>query len=1150
LVASWQTDSAKVTFNAGEGRFPGLNETRLTRERLVGDAVKPSDLPRPVADNGGFIHWSLTDGTMVAPDAVVENTNDLELVAQYGAWVTVTLDLQGGRWPGNTDPDEQDDEPGSQIVVPFGGVYDADGAIVDPVRDNFAFIRWNVINPADPADGTDDIQLTRWPVNYADPHTIVAEWLQKYEVAFDANAPEYRTSSVMEMPTTPLTVTENLDYPELPQPSLAGYTFDGWFTTADTSGIEAIGLNDPSDRKPSQAGAWSDDATARTDTLYAKWNANEITVTFDDNHPGGGTKNQRLKVDGEYTTPTPNPERIGYTFAGWNQAEGGGESAVSAGDRVVKTDNHTVYAQWDAITYNVSYQSGIEDLQFKDENNNAIDDVVIEQVEFGTAYPSLVDLGLTLERPGYVLSGWRIDGGTDPQDLPAAMMVAADHTVEAVWVKADLTVEVCMILSGCSEGDFVAYNARVGSAYSGFVLERLEDPNGDYWHAGWTFYPTESPASSQDIVDTNVAPEDVLLPDDHRIEPLSMERHALTLDGNHPNPSLGSSVTLPSGAYRVAQGEPYPSIDNASLEGYTFQGWGLTPETTNVIGLAAQSTTDAPHTLYAIWLGNGVEVTFDPNPLAPEDETLTTQTFGTAYSTAGLTTPTPTQSGFTFSGWYLDDDGSEPFDGPQVTDAAGNAVDGAYVEDTNPHTVYATWTPNEYNVTIDLQGGSWPSGGSPSDADTSTPETDIVRLYTDAYNRDGAIPDPERAGYVFQFWSVVQLDGSHVLEDVLPSSPLRYAGDHKLEAQWRKQHDITLDGNAPAGRSTLVSPSTITVTEGITVPALPIPEVPGYTFSGWYPSQDSVSNANERIQGEGDPQPSGVPLWEQDNGTPWTTLYAGWTANTVTVTYDDNHDSGGATEIDVTVDGAYEHPDAPSNRPNYTFAGWNTANDGSGDTVADTSTVTATNNHTLYAQWTYDGQSAAWVGGTAAAAPTGSFTLDGVTFNVTSTTEGSAGNGTGVRLVGALQTPDPSSTTLDATTPAAALQNGNTATAYARFGTAAPTDVKAAIESLTDAGGNPLYAVDVVGSDGSPLTVASQSSSSTLKASTMRYACARSTMTVRRTRTLSFRLKTSLPLKVHHFSRKSVHQAHLTWNFRPTLPLQRRILSTPSMARR
>jgi uncharacterized repeat protein (TIGR02543 family) len=88
------------------------------------------------------------------------------------------------------------------------------------------------------------------------------------------------------------------------------------------------------------------------------------------------------------------------------------------------------------------------------------------------------------------------------------------------------------------------------------------------------------------------------------------------------------------------------------------------------------------------------------------------------------------------------------------------------------------------------------------------------------------------------------------------------------------------------------------------------------------------------------------------------TLYAQWTENTYTVTYNGNGNTGGAVPTDAT---SYHMADTATVlgntgtlvRTGYTFAGWNTAAGGSGTSYAGSDTFAiGTSNVTLYAQWT------------------------------------------------------------------------------------------------------------------------------------------------------------------------------------------------------
>ena len=103
-------------------------------------------------------------------------------------------------------------------------------------------------------------------------------------------------------------------------------------------------------------------------TLYAKWQTKYITVTFNDNN-GTNVDQQTLKYNhvysehGSFVTPT----RAGYTFTGWNTAQDGTGTNITAGTIITNPNNHTLYAQWVANTYQITYDNNYQ-------SNNSISD--------------------------------------------------------------------------------------------------------------------------------------------------------------------------------------------------------------------------------------------------------------------------------------------------------------------------------------------------------------------------------------------------------------------------------------------------------------------------------------------------------------------------------------------------------------------------------------------------------------------------------------------------------------------------------------------------------------------------------------------------------------------------------------------------------
>jgi uncharacterized repeat protein (TIGR02543 family) len=110
----------------------------------------------------------------------------------------------------------------------------------------------------------------------------------------------------------------------------------------------------------------------------------------------------------------------------------------------------------------------------------------------------------------------------------------------------------------------------------------------------------------------------------------------------------------------------------------------------------------------------------------------------------------------------------------------------------------------------------------------------------------------------------------------------------------------------------------------------------GYSFAGWFTVASGGSQATT----------STVVSTASDH-----TLYAHWTANNYTVSFDAN---GGSIPTpaskQVTFGSAYGTL-ATTSRTGYSFAGWFTAS--SGGTEVNAATIVSTaSNHTLFAQWT------------------------------------------------------------------------------------------------------------------------------------------------------------------------------------------------------
>lgn len=140
-----------------------------------------------------------------------------------------------------------------------------------------------------------------------------------FTVTFDANLGSCNTSSKV--------VTLDSAYGDLPTPSRTGYIFTGWYTAGDIQ-IQ----NDTTV------------TTASNHTLYAHWNADTYTVSYNANGGNVTPGNKTVTYDstyGDLATPT----RDYYRFDGWFTASDGG-AQVNSSTKVLTATDHTLYAHW------------------------------------------------------------------------------------------------------------------------------------------------------------------------------------------------------------------------------------------------------------------------------------------------------------------------------------------------------------------------------------------------------------------------------------------------------------------------------------------------------------------------------------------------------------------------------------------------------------------------------------------------------------------------------------------------------------------------------------------------------------------------------------------------------------------------------------
>ena len=126
--------------------------------------------------------------------------------------------------------------------------------------------------------------------------------------------------------------------------SKTGYSFKGYYTSTNGSGTNYV----------NSSGTFINNAykTIGDKTLYANWQANTYTITYNANGGSGAPSSQSYTYDPNNDTvfylSSTTPSRSGYTFLGWSLSSTATSASYSAGQRwgTHNANNYTLYAIW------------------------------------------------------------------------------------------------------------------------------------------------------------------------------------------------------------------------------------------------------------------------------------------------------------------------------------------------------------------------------------------------------------------------------------------------------------------------------------------------------------------------------------------------------------------------------------------------------------------------------------------------------------------------------------------------------------------------------------------------------------------------------------------------------------------------------------
>ncbi|GEM_PF-627866 len=337
--------------------------------------------------------------------------------------------------------------------------------------------------------------------------------------------------------------------------------------------------------------------------------------------------------------------------------------------------------------------------------------------------------------------------------------------------------------------------------------------------------------------------------------------------------------------------------------GYTFEGWSTSVDGNGTIYIPGGMLLigNSNTILYAKWTPNTYTVTFDAQGGTSPDPASKTVAFDSTYGLLATTN----KINFGFAGWWTGAGGT----GTEITAESTVSI-------TTDTTLYAHWSADIFTVTFDAQGGTDP-----------VPASKTV-VFDSTYGPLATTTRPSRtfAGW----WTGTEGTGT----EITAVSTVDITTDTTFYAKWTPNtYTVTFD--AQGGTDPV--PAFKTVIFDSSYGSLATTTKTGWIFDGWW---TGIEGTGTQITAE-----SLVSISDD------IILYAKWTPNTYTVTFDaQGGTSPNPASKTVTYSTTYGAL-ATTTKTDRTFGGWWTGTEGTGIEITAESTVSITSNIILYAKW-------------------------------------------------------------------------------------------------------------------------------------------------------------------------------------------------------
>ena len=920
--AQWTANTYYVTYDANGG------SGAPAQQAFVADSGTKLSTTKPTRTGYTFVNWDYMGNKFNPGDAIPNGWGSFTLKAQwsvntytynikyvsssgaslgtttvsgtYGSSKSVSAPTKTGYTTPNAQTVKFDSTSAKTITFTYNLVgysigYNVNGGIISgqrtsynvessaytlptPSRTGYTFTGWIGSNGSTPQKSVTIAKGSTGNKSYT------ANWsINTYSIGYNLNG-----GSISGQKTSYNVTTESFT---LPTPTRTGYTFTGWTGSNGSTPQKSVTIPKGSTGNKSYTANWS------VNKVSIAYNTNGGTINSSDYsiNQWGYVQNKSNNpwfhvvtygsTDDPYNASTFGLTRTGYTFVRWQNEKTGTnydqdtkyDSTAYQGSSSSQTTANTtsvncyVKAVWSLNNYSIGYNLNGGSISGQKTSYN------VTTESFTLPTPT---------RTGYTFTGWTGSNGSTPQKsvtIPKGSTGNKSYT--ANWSINSYYLDLNGYLDGASSGNISGYGTVDVYVNGKLVADDVTD------------YCTQHPyGSTYEIKDIKATTGHVYngvhsgslsgtIGADRVNVSLSFSTKVLT--ANFYRNAGTSDTTKVTQAFKYGQNGQAFNANTWSRTGYTFKGWSTDKNASSIswpdkCGVAdSWINSNYPSiNIYAVWSLDNYSIGYNLN-----GGSISGQKTSYNVTTESFTLPTPTRTGYTFTGW-TGSNGSTPQ--KSVTIAKGSTGNKSYT---------ANWSANTYYVTYNANGGS----GAPA-------------KQAFVFNSGAKISTtkPTRTGYTFVNW--VYGGTTFNPGDAIPSG----WGSFTLKAQWKaNSYTITYNGNGGSG-----SNQTQTVQYGTS-----------WTTKGAIYSKDGYTQTSWNTQANGSGTRYSLSTAQTDKQLSNVTLYAQYTANTYTVKYDGNGADGGSmADTTHTYNGSVNLRKNSFTKTYYNFTGWYASRNNNGTT--------------------------------------------------------------------------------------------------------------------------------------------------------------------------------------------------------------------------